>query len=160
MEPIVEQLPLPDGYGNPNKTLKWSDVRRELEAAPQYWVASTRPDGRPHVVPRDGIWLDDSWYYGGSPDTVHNRNLQHNTAVAMHIGDGAKAIIVEGEARYVRLPQAIAERLSEMNNRKYAHYGLNTTAETYTTRGIWALRVRRVLAWNSLPIDATRFTFE
>ena len=59
MDPKIEQLPLPEVYGKPSKLLRWEDVRRDLEEAPVYWVASTRPDGRPHVVPRDGLWLED-----------------------------------------------------------------------------------------------------
>ncbi len=160
MDLVVEQIKLPPGYGEPKKILQWPDVRKDLEEAPVYWVASTRPDGRPHVVPRDGIWLDDTWYYGGSDDTVHNRNVQKNAALSMHIGDGMKAIIVEGEASHVHPDQDIAERLADVNNTKYAHYGMKTTAETYTKGGVWALQARRILAWTNLPEDATRFTFE
>jgi hypothetical protein len=159
MEPIAEQLDLPKEYGTPNELVEWSSVRRDLEDASVYWVASTRPGGRPHVVPRDGIWLDSTWYYGGSPQTVHNHNLEHNPEVVMHIGDGMKAIIVEGEARFVRPPQDVAEQLAEISNRKYAHYGMKNTPETYTGRGIWALEARRILAWNVLYKDATRFRF-
>jgi nitroimidazol reductase NimA-like FMN-containing flavoprotein (pyridoxamine 5'-phosphate oxidase superfamily) len=159
VQPIVEQLDLPKEYGTPTKKLAWEDVRAELEDATVYWVASTRPDGRPHVVPRDGVWLDDAWYYGGSPKTVHNKNVGSNPAVAMHIGDGMKAIIVEGDAEFVRPPQGTAEQLAEISNRKYAHYGMNNTPETYTKRGIWALKARRVIAWNLLFEDATRFLF-
>lgn len=158
-EPSVQQLQLPPGYGNPKKKLSWGDVKRDLEDAPNYWVASTRPDGRPHVVPRDGLWLDDTWYYGGSDSTVHNRNLQHNRALAMHIGDGMRAIIVEGDADFIHPVGEIAERLPDMNNRKYGHYGMDATAETYTKGGVWALKARRVLAWNLLFEDATRFDF-
>ena len=159
MDPVVEQMALPAEYGKPNKILRWEDVRRDLEEAQVYWVASTRPDGRPHTVPRDGIWLDDTWYYGGSERTVHSRNVMTNPAVAMHIGDGMKAIIVEGEAHHTRTSREIAERLAEINNDKYAHYGMDMKPEVYTTRGIWALEARRVLAWNILFEDATRFTF-
>lgn len=159
MEPVVEQMELPPDYGHPRKTLKWAEVRQELEEASQYWVASMRPDGRPHVVPRDGIWLDNTWYYGGSDDTIHNRNLQHNRALTMHIGDGMKAIIVEGEAQHIKPSRDIAERLAQESNRKYSHYGLNTTAETYTSGGTWVLKARRILAWTNLPENATRFRF-
>jgi hypothetical protein len=159
MEPKIEQMILPSGYGEPKKILKWADVRRDLEDAASYWVASTRPDGRPHVVPRDGLWLDDTWYYGGSPDTVHNRNLQHNRSLTMHIGDGMKAIIVEGDADFIHTTQAVAQRLSDENKRKYSHYGIEMPPETYMERGVWALKARRVLAWNTLFEDATRFTF-
>ena len=159
MEPIVEQLDLPKDYGTPKKKLEWASVRADLEEAPVYWVASTRPDGRPHVVPRDGIWLDDTWYYGGSPKTVHNRNIDKNPAAAMHIGDGMKAIIVEGDSRFVKTSQETGQKLAEINNVKYAHYGMNSTAETYTQGGTWALKATRVIAWNLLFEDATRFVF-
>lgn len=159
MTPVAEQLALPPDYGNPKKMVAWEDVRRDLEEAPQYWVASVRPDGRPHVVPRDGVWLDDTWYYGGSDDTVHNRNLRTNPAVTMHIGDGMKAIIVEGVAEKVVPEPDVAQRLADVNNTKYAHYGSDATAETYAG-GVWALKPRRVLAWTFLPEDATRFLFD
>ena len=160
MDPKAEQLYLPKDYGTPKKKLDWAGVRRDLEEAPVYWVASTRPDGRPHVVPRDGVWLDDAWYYGGSPKTIHNKNIEHNPAVTMHIGDGMKAIIVEGESHFAKPPRETAERLVAISNVKYAHYGMNDTPETYTERGIWALKARRVIAWNLLFEDATRFVFD
>ena len=160
MEPAAEQMVLPAGYGSPKEKLKWAEVNRELEDAGQYWVASVRPDGRPHVVPRDGIWLDDTWYYGGADNTVHNRNLQHNQRLAMHVGDGLKAIIVEGEAKHIRPSRAVAERLAEAHNRKYGHYGMNATAETYTGPGTWSLKASRILAWTNLPENATRFIFD
>jgi Pyridoxamine 5'-phosphate oxidase len=158
-EPEVEQLPLPPVYGSPKKKLEWAVVRKELEDAPTYWVASTRPDGRPHVVPRDGIWLDDTWYYGGSGETVHNRNVGSNPAVVMHIGDGIKATIVEGEVTKASPTRQVAQRLSDVNNVKYEHYGMNTTADTYLSGDYLALRARRVIAWTFLPEDATRFVF-
>src|SRR5687768_7996686 len=95
-EPRVEQLDLPKDYGTPKKLLAWSDVSARIEKSFAYWLATTRPDGRPHVMPRDGIWLDNVLYYGGSPKTVHNRNLEKNPNVVMHLEDAQGATIVEG----------------------------------------------------------------
>jgi hypothetical protein len=36
---------------------------------------------------------------------------------------------------------------------------MKATRETYTERGIWALKPRRVIAWTNLSKGATRFTF-
>jgi nitroimidazol reductase NimA-like FMN-containing flavoprotein (pyridoxamine 5'-phosphate oxidase superfamily) len=158
-EPRAEQLPLPKVYGSPKKILSWEDVKKDLEDAPVYWVASVRPDGRPHVIPRDGVWLDDTWYYGGSDETVHNKNVQKNPALSLHIGDGMKAIIVEGTADRQALTRATAERLANVNNTKYKHYGMNATAEQYIKEPPMCLKAERVIAWNLLFEDATRFTF-
>ena len=158
-EPKVERLALPKEYGEPKKLLAWADVRAKLERERTYWVASIRLDGRPHLIPKDGIWLDDTWYYSGAEKTVHHRNVLRNPAVAMHVGGETDAVIVEGSVHKVVPPQDLAQQLAELTNVKYAHYGMNNTAETYAG-GIWTLTARRVLAWNLLYEDATRFVFD
>src|SRR3954453_12516026 len=84
---VSAELPtLPAGYGLPSDSdglLAWEDVERELVTAQNYWLASVRPDGRPHVVPRWGVWLDGRFFYDGSPETVHTRNVEINPAVTL-----------------------------------------------------------------------------
>jgi hypothetical protein len=65
-----------------------------------------------------------------------------------------------GEVAVASPTREVAQQLSDINNEKYKHYGMNTTAETYMSRGYWALKARRVIAWNVLFEDATRFVFE
>ena len=85
MQPTAELLTLPAVYGKPKKVLDWDTVYGRLDQAERYWLATTRPDGRPHVVPVDGVWLDGIWYFGGHPDTIHQRNLQTNRKIAIHL---------------------------------------------------------------------------
>jgi hypothetical protein len=92
VRPSAEALILPEGYGTVRRTLAWPTVRERLEQALHYWVATTRIDGRPHVVPRWGVWVDDAWYYDGSPATVHARNLERNAAAVLHLEDGAEIL--------------------------------------------------------------------
>ena len=105
------------------------------------------------MVPRDGIWLDDTWHYGGSEATVHNRNLTLNRSVTMHIGDGMTAIIVEGEAHFGKAGPSIAQGLADEQNRKYSHYGMKATPERYTA---WSPGVFVLLA--CLPGRISRST--
>ena len=144
--PRSEQMQLPPEYGNPNEVLEWSEVDGALRDAAQYWVASVRPEGRPHVVPRDGIWVDSAWYYGGSDATVHNRNIRSNPSLTIHIGDGMTAVIVEGEAHFGPPTPDVAQRLADEHNRKYSHYGMQATPEQYLQMGTWTLKAKRVLA--------------
>ena len=65
-EPVVDKPTIPPEYGDPKDRLEWAEVERRLERAGVYWIASTRPDGRPHVVPRDGMWLDGALYCTGT----------------------------------------------------------------------------------------------
>ncbi len=39
--------------------LPWSWAVEFLSKGRNYWVATTRPDGRPHVMPVWGIWMDE-----------------------------------------------------------------------------------------------------
>jgi hypothetical protein len=156
MTPTAAQMRLPEGYGHPSATVDWDAVRHRLERAERYWFATTRPDSRPHVVPLDGIWLDDLWYFGGSPQAIHQRNLKHNRQVAIHLEDTFAAIIVEGVAEFVTLDPGLARRLAAASRAKYPAYG--ATPEGFSS-GVWRLRPALALAWNELFVDATRFTF-
>jgi hypothetical protein len=121
MSPTAEQMVLPSGYGTPKEKLEWVSVNQMLVDAPQYWVASVPPDGRPHVVPRDGMWIDDPWYYGGGEDTIHNRNLRYRRLLTMHIGDGLEAVIVEGEARQLTPTQDLGAGLGAAQRPRRRH---------------------------------------
>ena len=146
---------LPEECGAGSRTLSWPDVRTRLEQAMHYWLATTRPDGRPHVVPVDGLWVDDVWYFGGSPETIHQRNLRTHPEVVVHLPDPMAAVIVEGRAAWRRPQLADAKRLVADSKGKY---GYAPPPATYIA-GTWALAPRRVLAWTSITDDPTRFEF-
>ena len=145
------------GYGQTTETLAWEQVRAQLEQAKQYWLATNRGDGSPHVVPVDGLWVDDVWYYGGSPQTVHVQLVRANPHVTMHLPDPWKVVVVQGAVRVSKPPPELAQRLADLANTKYAEYGITFEASSYSAPG--ALHPRRVIAWSSFPKDATRFTF-
>ena len=157
LPPVAEPMTLPDGYGrNSGILLSWADVAQRLEQAPRYWLATVRPDGRPHVVPTDGLWVDDVMWFGGSTDTVHHRNLSWNGAAAIHLEDGRRAVIVEGRARLTTPSSEQAGALAALSKSKY---GFAAPVEAYRAK-IWRLSTTRVLAWNNFPDDATRFRFD
>lgn len=158
MSPRAEPLRLPDGYGSSSTTLDWTDVRSRLAEAKAYWVTTCRPGGRPHVVPVDGLWVDDVWFYGGGADTVHVRTALANPEVVMHLSDPHRAVIVEGRVRTARPDAPLARRLLAASNAKYPEYGAATDPGAYDDA--LALHPRRVLAWSSYPTDATRFVFD
>ena len=157
-EPVVEKPDIPAEYGNPTERLEWADVERKIADAPVYWIASTRPDGRPHVIPRDGTWLDDGLYYGGSPQTVHYRNITQNPNIVVHVGDGMEAIMVEGAVEIEKPSKEFAQRLADASFAKYPQYG-RMDPKMYLG-GVSVLRPKRVLAWTVLFENATRFRFK
>jgi general stress protein 26 len=155
VQPVVEQLSLPSSYGSPDRLLDWTSVEQRLVDSMHYWLATVRPDGTAHVVPMDGMWLDDGCYFSGDPATVHIRNLRRDSRATLHLEDGESAVIVEGVAEWVTPSRAVAQRLAAAAKSKY---GYAQSAASYQ-EGVWRLQPVKVLAWNTLYVDATRFRF-
>ena len=165
-EPSSDRPRMPDGYGVPDHhegLVDWADVEERLERAPVYWMATTRPDGRPHVVPRWGVWIDRRFWYDGSPDTVHVRNLTQNPACALHLEDGTQAVIVEGMAAPSEPPTPdLAISLSDAFKAKYAELGYSPEPDAWSrgdAGGLVVFRPHKAMAWFDFPGDVSRFTF-
>lgn len=91
--------------------LPWSTVARWLVTARNYWVASARADGRPHVMPVWGLWLDDALWFSTDPASVKARNVERRPDVVVHLESGDEVCVLEGRARRVtaaELPASFA----------------------------------------------------
>lgn len=164
--PAVDRPELPDGYGLPQSAeglLPWAQVEDRLRAAQHYWISSVRPDGRPHSVPRWGVWLDGRFWYDGAPTTRHARNVEANPAVTLTLESGTEVVIVEGQSRATRAdPDGLGARLSEAFA-KYSSAGYAPGPESWAGADGGGLRViipHRAMAWFSFPNDCTRFAFD
>jgi PPOX class probable F420-dependent enzyme len=113
---------MPD-YGisdGPDGLLPWSFASQRMAAARNYWIGSTRPDGRPHAAPVWGVWLDDVLYFGTGPGSVKARNLAANPALAVHLESGDEVVILEGEARWLtQVDPALWQRIADHYAAKY-----------------------------------------
>ena len=165
-DPARDRPIMPEGYGLPESDgdlLEWSVVEDRLRASLHYWIATTRSDGRPHVVPRWGVWLDGRLWYDGSPETVHVRNLNRDPACVLHLEDGADAVIVEGRSDVARPPgPELGGRLARAISAKYGARGYAPEADAWEGPDSGGLRVftpSKALAWFDFPIDVTRFRF-
>ena len=72
-----------------------------LHTAKNIWLATTRPDGRPHLVPIWFVWHSERLYICTGGQSVKARNLHHNPRVAVALEDGSQAFVVEGTATTV-----------------------------------------------------------
>lgn len=164
-QPTTDRPALPDGYGLPvtrDGLLTWPRVEERLVAAKNYWLGSVRPDGRPHAIPRWGVWVDGRFWYDGAPTTVHARNAEANPAVTLTLESGSQVVIVEGESHATRAEaDGLGARLSTAFG-KYAADGYVPGPASWAGEDGGGLRVitpHRVLAWFDFPKDCTRFTF-
>jgi pyridoxine/pyridoxamine 5'-phosphate oxidase len=76
--------------------LPWSWATERLAKTRNYYLATGRPDGRPHLMPIWGVWLDDAFYFSTGKDSVKGKNLAANPRCVVATEDPAEAVIVEG----------------------------------------------------------------
>lgn len=109
--PILFGRPAP-----PGELLPWAWAEQRLSHARNYWIATTRSDGRPHTRVVWGIWLRGRfWFSTGSLARV---NLGSNPYVTLHLEGGDEVVIVEGVADRLTDPALLAD-MCEAYSAKY-----------------------------------------
>jgi nitroimidazol reductase NimA-like FMN-containing flavoprotein (pyridoxamine 5'-phosphate oxidase superfamily) len=149
---------VPALYGlKPRKQyLPWTHVRKRLASAHNYWICTTRPDGRPHSIPVWGFFFDDTLYFGTGRSTRKARNLVQNPALSIHLESGDDVVILEGTAKEVaESDKTTLAKLDSASRDKYKMPLMTIPNETV----LYAVRPRVVLAWTErgFPKDATRW---
>jgi len=92
------------GYGiSPKKAgmFSWKWATDRLAKSKQYWIATTRPDGAPHVMIVWGVWTDDAFWFSTGKTSRKARNLAANPRCVICSDDSEQAVIVEGEVSIV-----------------------------------------------------------
>lgn len=161
-EPKVTRPQFPKGYvDHPVSQVTWEYVEKRLSEARNYWMCSVRPDGRPHAVPRWGVFIDDKVYYDGSSETRHALNLRKNPHVTLHLESGDEAVILEGTAGPAGRPAPeLAGRIAQAYRNKYARSGYAPEADQWNDGGLFVFTFHQCLAWTRFNEDPTKFVFE
>jgi hypothetical protein len=98
-----------DIYGN--EPIPWSRALEALERAPAkpedpggpttYWLATTRPDGRPHLAGVGAVWVAERFYFVSGAPTRKSRNLANNPNCVISVALSGLDLVVEGTAHVV-----------------------------------------------------------
>ena len=118
--------------------LPWSWTTERLAKSHNYWVATTRPDGRPHVMPVWGVWLGDAepgggFYFSTGKNTRKAQNLAANPRCVVCAESADEAIIVEGVVEPVDDPSLYA-RVADAYEAKYGWRLEQATSPVYAVR--------------------------
>jgi Pyridoxamine 5'-phosphate oxidase len=104
-----------DIYGHP--PLPWSRAEDQLEAAvgqnDTHFLATVRPDGRPHVAGVGALWVDGRFYFVSGAGTRKSRNLAERADCVISVKLPDLDLVVEGRATKVTdgpTLQRLAER--------------------------------------------------
>lgn len=157
-EPTISRPTLPAEFGVSTSRaglLSWEWAMERLASSRNYWVATTMPDGSPHVVPAWGLWLDDGFHFGAAPRSQWGRNLQRDQRAAVHLESADEVVIVKGDAR----PHLIDARIADASKEKYGH---RPEPSDEPLEGVYRLAPRVVFAWivSDMVHTPTRFLFD
>jgi nitroimidazol reductase NimA-like FMN-containing flavoprotein (pyridoxamine 5'-phosphate oxidase superfamily) len=118
--------PFAPGYGivgaeDGKGLLPWVWVAKKMNNCRTFWLATIHAgQGRPHVMPLWGVWLDDAFFFSTGRKSRKGQNLAANPACTITNDDGEEAVIVEGLATQVQLEDAAAlERIATAYQKKY-----------------------------------------
>ena len=111
------------GYGildekSGNGLLPWSWAVERLVNGHNYFLATVRPDGRPHLMPVWGVWVDDCFCFSTGAESQKARNLAANAYCVLSPEGAHDSVVVEGIAEPVRDP-AYLERAAAAYYAKY-----------------------------------------
>jgi hypothetical protein len=135
--------------------LPWEWATERLTTSRNYWICSTRADGRPHAMPVWGLWLSEAIYFSSDPESWKGRNLAERPEAVIHLESGDELVVAEGVVERVPTEQLPSDFVPAYAA-KYGH----TVDTSNPDFGFYRMRPSRVLAWREkdFPTSATRFT--
>lgn len=109
------------GYGLPKTRqglLPWKWAEERLTKSREYWIATTCPDGAPHVMVVWGLWQENTFCFSTGNESRKTGNLEKNPNCVICNEEADEAVIVEGVAERLRDVPRIREFLA-LYERKY-----------------------------------------
>jgi len=125
--------------------LTWDWALEHLAASRNYWISTTREDGRPHAMPVWGVVHEGSLWFGSGG--VKAENLARTGRLVAHTESGDEVVILEGRAE-------TADVSDELRDAYEAKYDFRPEQAQ-----MWVVRPTLAFAWRErdYPQSATRF---
>jgi Pyridoxamine 5'-phosphate oxidase len=155
-EPHAELLNAPHQYGFPRsirELLPWSHAETRLVSARAYWLATTAPNGCPHVTPVWGVWLDRYLFFDGLPTTRWARNLTAHPSASINLASTAEVVVVTGVVDDFQADPIMSQRIVAAWTVKYA-----TLVPDPAGDGVFRFTARLARGWSNERLgDGTRW---
>ena len=121
-EPEASRPTVPGYEFSAKKTglLSWKWAAERLKKSRQYWIATTRPGGAPHLMIIWGLWLENAFWFSTGSASRKARNLAGNPKCVIGTDDAAKAVILEGTVELIDSEGAEYETFAKAYEKKYA----------------------------------------
>ena len=138
------------------RTMRWEDASDRLAntGADDYshaWLATVRPDGRPHLMPIISFWIEDGLHFIAGEGTRKGRNLASNAWCVVGIENRklpSLDVVVEGRAEPLTDPDDVRRIAAEFsaNNWPLEVRGAEVHGPNAPTAGPPPYRIYRLTA--------------
>ena len=115
------------GYGidtSATGLISWEEAVHRLNSTRNFWLATVRPDGRPHAMAVWAVWLDGALWFSSSLGSRKIRNLRDNPRCTLTSDDAEHPIVVDGTAEIIADLDRIAAFLAASNAKYEVDYGI------------------------------------
>jgi PPOX class probable F420-dependent enzyme len=99
--------------------LPWSLADERLKSSHDYWLATVRPDGRPHVMPVWGVWSGGALWFSTGGRSRKAANLALDDRCTLTTDDAINPVVIDGTAEVVADSESL-ESFLEALNAKYS----------------------------------------
>jgi len=121
-EPKASRPHWPDALQNPTDATSglkpWSWALERIEKSHNYWISTTRPDGRPHLMVIWGVWWENAFWFSTGPRTRKAKNIAADPHCVVGTEKADEAVIVEGIAQEIK-DRPVWKQIAGIYDRKY-----------------------------------------
>lgn len=110
--------PLSSPRGTPLAGLSWEELQTRVAEAEDFLLATTDPDGRPHVVPVLAVSLEGTVCFVTFRQSRKTRNLVRNNGCAVTVPGDDFDFVLEGVAEPVRDADRL-QKIADLYPMKY-----------------------------------------
>ncbi len=141
--------------------LPWSFAQDRLTSSHDYWLATSWPDGRPHLMPVWGAWFDDAVWFSTAEGSRKARNLAYEPRCTMATDDPLEPVVVEGVASPVPEREDVARFTAQLRAKYTAEWVEDVYTVDFYMGGTYRLTPSSVFALKEkeFATSPTRWTF-
>jgi PPOX class probable F420-dependent enzyme len=104
--------------------LPWTWAIERLVNSHDYWLATARPDGEPHLMPVWAVWMADALWFSCGNDSRKTRNLCADGRCSLATDDATAPVVVQGIAEVVADLGELRDLLDAENAKYGTDYGM------------------------------------
>jgi hypothetical protein len=137
--------------------LPWTWAEERLVRSHDYWLATVRPSGAPHVMPVWGVWAQGAAWFSSSPQSRKTRNIAADRRAVITTDNPLQPVIVEGVVAVVELASDIERFTGQVN----AKYQTDIAMEFFSDNTCFRLEPSRVFSLDEADFSSspTRWVF-